>query len=214
MDLGSANNIESYTVIRGRSTIGDGNSLGPFLSIGSPGLDSKTRTAYGDKGVTIGDANVIGDFVSIKQGQLKPTRLGSHNTIGSNVSIGHDVDIDSNVLVLPGSIIAGHCVLQTHSLVGPNSTLRPRVVLGAYSTLAQQSLVSGPVPPLCLYSQGRPLRTNLFNLPEGHRLKTLLARVPYPQIPWCEPELAAIWSLYADAVENNYGRRPFAPTEA
>ena len=197
--LGARNIIGPYCVIYGPARIGNDNRIGPGSVLGTNGIDTRTRQTVGGAGFVMGDRNNIADQVSLKQGYKVPTILGNGAHVSSHCSIGHDAELNDGVLLLPGVVISGTSILQQGSVIGSNGCVRPRVVIGAFSTLAQNTVARESIPPLALKAEGRALRTNTYNLSPGDPLIPLISSVPYENINWRAPGLNDLMEAFREA---------------
>ena len=70
--IGSDTQIKPHSVITGPTTIGSGNVIGPFATVGAPPQDLKYKGE--DTRLIIGDNNQIREYVSIHRGTVTGSR--------------------------------------------------------------------------------------------------------------------------------------------
>ena len=90
--------IESHVVIKGPSTIGSGNHIFQFASVGEACQDKK----YNNEPTTLimGDNNVIRECATIHRGTIQDqgvTKIGSNNLFMAYTHVAHDAVIGNNV---------------------------------------------------------------------------------------------------------------------
>ena len=166
--IGAGSVVGSHCVIEGRTTIGKGNRIWQFNSIGGAPQDKKY--AGEDTALVIGDGNTIREFCTISTGTIQDagtTRVGDDNWIMNNVHIAHDCAVGSHTIIAGYAGLAGHVHLGDWAIVGAQSGLHQFVKMGAHSMCGFQSHVSQDVPPYMMVD-GNPLVVRGFNV-EGLR---------------------------------------------
>src|SRR5258706_5649845 len=116
--LGDACRLHSHVVIDGHTTLGQGNEVFPFASIGL-----KTQDLKWNGGVTrteIGDRNTFREYVSIHSatGDGEVTVVGSDNHILAYCHLAHNVTIGSHVVMSNVGTLAGHVTVEDHAVIG------------------------------------------------------------------------------------------------
>src|SRR5688572_21291357 len=77
--IGKGSKIHSHAAIQGRTTMGEGNVVFPFATVGSVPQDLKYRGEPSE--LVIGDRNTIREYVSLNPGTTgggMVTRVGDH----------------------------------------------------------------------------------------------------------------------------------------
>jgi UDP-N-acetylglucosamine acyltransferase len=80
--IGKGSKIHSHVAIQGRTTIGEGNVIFPFATVGSAPQDLKFKGEPSD--LIIGDRNTIREYVSLNPGTTgggMVTRVGDQNVL-------------------------------------------------------------------------------------------------------------------------------------
>jgi UDP-N-acetylglucosamine acyltransferase len=166
--IGAGSVIGPHCVLEGRTTIGRGNRVWQFNSIGGAPQDKKY--AGEETALVIGDGNTIREFCTISTGTIQDagaTRIGDDNWIMNSVHIAHDCSVGSHTIIAGYAGLAGHVHLGDWAIVGAQSGLHQFVKMGAHSMCGFQSHVSQDVPPYMMVD-GNPLVVRGFNL-EGLR---------------------------------------------
>ena len=99
--LGQDTVLISHVVIEGHTTIGESNTIYPFVSIGSPPQDIGYRGE--DTRVVIGNDNLIREYTTINRATTKQdwiTIVGSHNYLMAYSHVAHDCTLGSSIMSL------------------------------------------------------------------------------------------------------------------
>jgi UDP-N-acetylglucosamine acyltransferase len=166
--VGAGSVVGPHCVVEGRTTIGRGNRIWQFNSIGGAPQDKKY--AGEDTALVIGDGNTIREFCTISTGTVQDagaTTIGDDNWIMNSVHIAHDCMVGSHTIIAGYAGLAGHVQLGDWAIVGAQSGLHQFVKMGAHSMCGFQSHVSQDVPPYMMVD-GNPLVVRGFNI-EGLR---------------------------------------------
>jgi UDP-N-acetylglucosamine acyltransferase len=105
-------------VIEGKTTIGRGNRIWQFNSIGGAPQDKKY--AGEDTELVIGDGNTIREFCTISTGTVQDsgrTTIGDDNWIMNSVHIAHDCSVGSHTIIAGYAGLAGHVVLEDWAII-------------------------------------------------------------------------------------------------
>ena len=154
--------IMSHVHISGDTTIGTGNIIYPFASIGTDPQDLKFK---GEKNkLIIGNNNKIREYVTINPG----TELGGGvTTIGNNCllmissHIAHDCVIADNVIIANNVPIAGHCIIENDVIIGGNSAVQQFCNIGKGAMIGGMTGVNKNVLPYTLVTGNRCAYENL-----------------------------------------------------
>jgi UDP-N-acetylglucosamine acyltransferase len=162
--IGAGTTIGAHCVIEGRTTIGQGNRLFQFSSIGAIPQDKKYAGEPCE--LVIGDRNTIREFCTFNIGSPGGggvTRIGDDNWIMAYTHIAHDCQIGNHVTMSNNATLAGHVEIADWVTVGGLTGIHQFVKIGAYAMLGFQSAVSQDVPPFMLVD-GNPLAVRGFNV--------------------------------------------------
>ncbi|MFT3821086.1 MAG: acyl-ACP--UDP-N-acetylglucosamine O-acyltransferase [Rubrivivax sp.] len=162
--IGAGTTVGAHCVIEGRTTIGEGNRIFQFNSIGAMPQDMSHGGEVTQ--LVIGDRNTIREFCTFNTGTFKEegvTRVGSDNWIMAYVHVAHDVRIGSHCVLANGVTLAGHVHLGDWATIGGLSGLIQFVHVGAHAMVGFQAHVAQDVPPY-LTVDGNPLAVRAVNL--------------------------------------------------
>lgn len=149
--LGSDVRLESHVVIDGRTTVGDGNRIYPFVSIGLAPQDLK----YADEptATEIGKKNQIREFVTIHRGTEGGggvTRIGDENLLMAQAHVAHDCQIGNNVIMANAATLAGHVEIADRANVGAYSGVHQFCRVGLEAFIGGYSVVVKDAPPFAI----------------------------------------------------------------
>jgi UDP-N-acetylglucosamine acyltransferase len=160
--LGEGCKLHSHVVIDGHTTLGVGNEVYPFASIGLKTQDLKWKG-----GVTrtqIGDHNTFREYVTVHSATEDggATVVGSHNHILAYSHIAHNVVLGNRVIMSNVATLAGHVVVEDHAIVGGLAAVHQFCRIGKMSIIGGCSKVVQDVPPFML-ADGNPATTRTIN---------------------------------------------------
>jgi UDP-N-acetylglucosamine acyltransferase len=148
--VGEGTSIGPHVVIEGSTTIGSGNRVWQFATIGSAPQDLK----YGGEPtrLEIGSGNTIREFSSINRGTVDGggvTRVGHDNLLMAYSHVAHDCRIGDRVVMANAATLAGHVVVEDHAAVGGLVAIHQFVRVGQSAFLGGGAMVSLDIPPFC-----------------------------------------------------------------
>jgi UDP-N-acetylglucosamine acyltransferase len=140
--------LKSHVSIDGHTEIGDGTTIYPFASIGSPPQDKKY--AGEPTKLIVGKNNVIREYVTMNTGTVGGggvTRIGDNNLFMACAHIAHDCIIGNNIILANAAIVAGHVTIGDGAIIGGGSGVHQFVRIGEYAFLGGMSAVEKDVIP-------------------------------------------------------------------
>jgi len=147
VELGDGVRLESHCVIDGRTSIGEGTHIFPFVSIGLASQDLKYR---GEPSETkIGKRNRIREFVTVHRGTAGGgmlTQTGDDCLIMAQSHIAHDCVLGDGVIMANGATLAGHVRVEDRANIGAYSGVHQfcrvgkEAYVGGYSVVVKDSL--------------------------------------------------------------------------
>ena len=149
--VGKDNVIGPHVVLDGHTTLGDGNRIFQFSSIGAPPQDLKYRGE--PSRLEIGDRNIIREYVTLQpgtEGGGMVTIIGDQNLFMSSAHIAHDVRVGSGCVFANSAAVAGHAVIGNRVTVGGMVGIHQFVRVGDYAMIGAGSMVAKDVPPFAL----------------------------------------------------------------
>jgi UDP-N-acetylglucosamine acyltransferase len=148
--IGQRTRVASHVVIEGRTSIGQGNTIYQFATIGSRPQDLKYRGEASE--LIIGNHNTIREYVSLNPGTAgggMVTRVGDRNLLMMHCHIAHDCLIGSHNIIANGATLGGHVMVQDYVIVGGLVGIHQFARIGSGAILGAGSMVSKDVPPFC-----------------------------------------------------------------
>lgn len=160
--LGDDCKLHSHVVIDGHTTLGRGNEVFPFASIGLQSQDLKWKG--GLTRTVIGDHNTFREYVSIHSatGDGEATTVGSKNHILAYCHLAHNVTLGSHVIMSNVATLAGHVSVDDHAVIGGLAAIHQFCRVGKMSIIGGCSKVVQDVPPFMLID-GNPAGTRTIN---------------------------------------------------
>ena len=119
VEIGENTLIQSHVNITGNTTIGKGNKLYSFASIGSDPQDLKYKGE--ETTLLIGDNNTIREHVTINTGTVQGggvTKIGNNNLIMIGAHIAHDCIIGNNIVMANNK-----CGVQQFTRIGKRAMI-------------------------------------------------------------------------------------------
>jgi UDP-N-acetylglucosamine acyltransferase len=160
--LGDHCHLHSHVVLDGHTTLGEGNEIFPFASIGLKTQDLKWKG-----GVTrtiIGSHNTFREYVTIHSatGDGEATTVGSHNHILAYCHIAHNVTLGDYIIMSNVATLGGHIVVEDRAVIGGLAAVHQFCRIGTMAIIGGCSKVVQDVPPYML-ADGNPARARTIN---------------------------------------------------
>jgi len=136
--IASNTKIHSHVSIIGDTSIGTGNEIFPFASIGTPPQDLKYK---GEKNsIIIGNNNKLREYVNINPGTEQGggiTKIGNNNLLMVYCHVAHDCKISNNIVLANNVQVGGHVNIQDNAIVGGSCAIHQ------FSRIGESSMVGG-----------------------------------------------------------------------
>lgn len=148
--IGKGTKIKSHVVIEGHTTLGEGNQIFQFATIGSVPQDLKYKGEPSQ--LVIGNFNTIREYVSLNPGTAGGgmiTRVGDRNLLMMYCHIAHDCILGNHNIIANGATLGGHVVIEDYVIVGGLVGIHQFVTVGTSAILGAGSMVSKDIPPYC-----------------------------------------------------------------
>jgi UDP-N-acetylglucosamine acyltransferase len=160
--LGDNCQLHSHVVIDGHTTLGEGNEIFPFASIGLKTQDLKWKG--GLTRTQIGSHNTFREYVTIHSatGDGETTTVGSHNHILAYCHIAHNVTLGDHIIMSNVATLAGHIVVEDRAVIGGLAAVHQFCRIGTMSIIGGCSKVVQDVPPYML-ADGNPAEVRTIN---------------------------------------------------
>ena len=166
--VGPGTTIGPHCVIEGHTSIGSGNRIFQFSSLGAIPQDKKYAGEPCE--LIIGDRNTIREFCTFNIGSpggTGITRVGNDNWLMAYVHLAHDCQVGDQTIFANNSQLAGHVQVGDWAILGGFTVVHQFVRLGAHSMTAMCALLFADLPPFVM-AQGQPAQARSMNL-EGLR---------------------------------------------
>lgn len=162
VQLGDECKLHSHVVIDGHTTLGNGNEIFPFASIGLKTQDLKWKG--GITRTVIGDRNTFREYVTIHSatGDGEVTTVGSHNNLLAYTHLAHNVTLGNHVIMSNVATLAGHVTVEDYAVIGGLAAVHQFCRIGTLSMIGGCSKVVQDVPPYMI-GDGNPAETKTIN---------------------------------------------------
>lgn len=151
VEIDSGTVINSHVVIKGQTTIGKGNKIFQFASIGEDCQDKKY--AGEPTRLEIGDNNVIRESCTVHRGTVQDqglTKIGSGNLLMAYVHVAHDCVVGDDNILANNATLAGHVHVGDNAILGGLSAIHQFCHIGSHSFCAGGSIVLRDIPPFVM----------------------------------------------------------------
>ncbi len=148
--IGKGTRVKSHVVIEGHTTLGEGNQIFQFATIGSVPQDLKYQGEPSQ--LVVGNFNTIREYVSLNPdtaGGGMITRVGDRNLLMMYCHIAHDCILGNHNIIANGATLGGHVVIEDYVIVGGLVGIHQFVTVGTSAILGAGSMVSKDIPPYC-----------------------------------------------------------------
>ena len=148
--IGSGCRLYGQVYLHGNVTLGQANTLFPFVCIGFEPQDRSFDG--GPTSVVSGVRNVLRESVTVHRSSHpdRRTTLGNDNYLMNNAHVGHDALIGNHCTLGPGALVGGHARLQDGVFIGGNGGVHQHCTLGRMSFLGGVTAVTHDTPPFGL----------------------------------------------------------------
>jgi UDP-N-acetylglucosamine acyltransferase len=146
--IGPGSRVGPHVVVTGRTTIGKGNRIYQFSSIGEEPQDKKY--AGEDTELVIGDNNTIRELCTFSRGTAQgggKTVIGNDNWIMACVHIAHDCVLGDNIIMANNASLAGHVTVGDWAILSGYSLVHQFCNVGEHSFTSFASHVNQSIPP-------------------------------------------------------------------
>ena len=146
--IGAESVLEAHVVIDGYTTLGKGNHIYPFASLGQPPQDLKFKGE--NTQLILGDNNTIREYVTMNpgtEGGGGKTVIGDGNLFMALAHIAHDCIIGNNCVFANNATMAGHVEVGDHAVLGGLCGVHQFVRIGRHAIVGGASGVAHDVIP-------------------------------------------------------------------
>jgi len=149
--------------ISGYTTMGSGNVVHPFASIGQNAQDHSVVPGEATY-VNIGNDNIFRECSTVHSGTLpgSETRIGNHNMFMSSSHVAHNCRVGNNVIYVSGAVTAGYCEIFDNVLLSGLVAVHQFCRVGRLAIISGGSVFSKDVPPFMM-AEGRNGTAKMIN---------------------------------------------------
>jgi len=147
VNIGAKCKVHSNVVIKGPTSIDEGNTIYQFSSIGEDTPDKKFKGE--DTKLIIGKNNIFREGVTIHRGTIQDngtTQIGSDNLIMAYAHIAHDCVIGNNNTFANNSGLAGHVKVGNNVTLGGYTLIHQFCNIGDCSFTGMNTTITMDLP--------------------------------------------------------------------
>jgi UDP-N-acetylglucosamine acyltransferase len=155
VEIGENTIVQSHVNISGKTTIGKGNNIYPFVSFNAP-QDLKYNGEPTE--IIIGNNNTIREYVTINHGTAGgggKTLVGNNCLLMISSHIAHDCIIGNDVIIANNVAVAGHALIGDKVIIGGNSAVQQFTRIGKMAMIGGMTGVDKDVIPYGLSTGNR-----------------------------------------------------------
>ena len=159
--------IHSHVNIVGNTSIGSGNEIFPFASIGTDPQDLKYEGE--ENFIIIGNNNKIREYSNINPGTKGGrgiTKIGNNNLFMVYSHIAHDCNVGNNIVLANNVQVGGHVEIEDNAIIGGSCAIHQFSRIGELSMVGGMTGVLSDVIPfgLSLGNRNSLIGLNLIGL--------------------------------------------------
>jgi UDP-N-acetylglucosamine acyltransferase len=146
--IGADTIIGPHAVLEGRTTIGKGNRIFQFASVGAMPQDLKYEGE--DSELVIGDRNQIRECATIHRGTKgggMVTRIGNDGLFMAYSHVAHDCILGNNVILGNAATLAGHILIENNVILSGLTGVHQFCRIGQLAYIGAAAMVVKDVPP-------------------------------------------------------------------
>jgi UDP-N-acetylglucosamine acyltransferase len=154
--------VRSHAILVGRTTLGEGCQVYPFVSMGQTPQDVRFHNEPST--LTIGPNTIIREHVTIHpgtEGGHMATKVGANCFLMIGAHVAHDCALGDNVTMVNGATLGGHVSIGEGAIIGGLSAVHQFVRIGAYAFIGGMSGITADVIP---FGMAIGNRANLYGL--------------------------------------------------
>lgn len=203
VEIGTGNEILPYSILIGPLVIGDNNYIGPHVTIGTPGQDTRNpRYDASECRIEVGNGNIIREYTAVQKPCYKDiTRIGDNCFLMQSVHIPHDAILEDDVVVTPMVVMGGLVLIMRGANLGISCSVHQYSVIGPYSMVAMGAAVTKNIRPFSRHVPGKPVSVNEYAIGKygfksySNEIKAYVMESAYPTTP----KIADIVQIFENA---------------
>ena len=137
VEIGEGTVVHHQASIVGHTTIGTGNQIFQFASVGAAPQDKKYKNE--PTKLIIGNNNTIREFCTLNTGSLGGggvTKIGDNNWLMAYCHVGHDCMIGNNTVFANSIALGGHVIIKDWAVLGGHSVVHQFCTVGEHVMVA------------------------------------------------------------------------------
>ncbi len=154
--IGAGTRLISHAYLNGPLTLGESNTIYPFVTLGMSPQDLKWDANVPGAGLVIGSGNTFRESVTIHRATSHetPTKIGDKNYWMANSHAGHDCLIGNGCIFANGTLLAGFVRIDDRVITGGNATIHQFCRVGRGAMLSGTMGLSMDLPPFFMLTAG------------------------------------------------------------
>ena len=170
VDVGEGTHIKAYSVLEGphlsvgkkceigphanlksHTTLGEGNKVYPFASLGGEPQDLKFKGE--DSTLEINSYNTFREGVTVNRGTAHGggvTKIGNYNLLMAYVHVAHDCVLGDRIVLANAVALAGHVTIEDHAILGGMVGITQFCRIGKFSYVGGFTGTSKDIPPFTI----------------------------------------------------------------
>lgn len=150
--LGEGVELVANVYLQGPLTIGARTRVWPGAALGCEPQDYKIKPGFPTAGVVIGEDCLIRECVTVHAATKVdvPTRLGDRVFMMVGSHAGHDALVSNDVILVNGSMLAGHTQVHERATISGNSAVHQFCRIGKFAMISGVSVITTEYPPYCV----------------------------------------------------------------
>jgi UDP-N-acetylglucosamine acyltransferase len=152
VNLGAGVRLMSHVNLAGPIEIGSGTIVYPGACLGFPGQDFKFKPGMETPGVKIGSGCILREHVTV-HAATKPERsttIGDRVFMMANSHAGHDARVHDDVILVNGSLLAGHSEVMSKAILSGNVAVHQFNRVGRFAMLSGGTVTALDIPPFAI----------------------------------------------------------------
>src|SRR3954466_5066527 len=146
--IGARTRIGPHAVIEGDTTIGEGNTIFQFASVGA--IPQDLKYAGEQTRLVIGNSNQIREFSTVHIGTAGGggvTRISDKCLLMANSHVAHDVQLGDGCILANSVALAGHVSVEDHVIFGGLAAVHQFTRIGRLAFVSGGAMVTQDIPP-------------------------------------------------------------------
>lgn len=151
VEIGAGTVVHHQASIVGHTTIGTGNHIFQFASVGEAPQDKKYKNE--PTKLIIGNNNTIREFCTLNTGSVGGggvTKIGDNNWLMAYCHVAHDCQVGSNTVFANSIALGGHVTIKDWVVLGGHSVVHQFCTVGEHVMVAGTTGVDRDIPPYVL----------------------------------------------------------------